>query len=154
MSDLTNRLRGRYPVVFDEFDKEFSDFVAPISIEAADEIDKVNAELVWYKNRVKELEGQANNLQAKIDSLMLEYCPDEITPEQIKTWESHQKVSEISEISEDRFLSYNGYWIVEGYVSGKFRVKRNKLDDFALHHGSFDTQEHAKKWINLKQKIK
>lgn len=29
--------------------------------------------------------------QAKIDSLMLEYCPDEMTPEQIENWGKHQK---------------------------------------------------------------
>jgi hypothetical protein len=30
-------------------------------------------------------------LQAKIDALMLEYCPDEMTPEQIDEWERHQR---------------------------------------------------------------
>lgn len=29
-------------------------------------------------------------LQAKIDALMLEYCPDEMTPEQMETWAAHQ----------------------------------------------------------------
>ena len=28
--------------------------------------------------------------QAKIDALMLEYCPNEMTPEQIKEWGKHQ----------------------------------------------------------------
>ena len=30
------------------------------------------------------------HLQARIDQLMLEYCPDEITPEQITNWQAHQ----------------------------------------------------------------
>jgi hypothetical protein len=30
-------------------------------------------------------------LQAKIDVLMLEYCPKEMTKEQIEKWEKHQK---------------------------------------------------------------
>lgn len=30
-------------------------------------------------------------LQARIDALMLEYCPDEMTPEQVTNWERHQK---------------------------------------------------------------
>lgn len=30
-------------------------------------------------------------LQARIDELMLEYCPDEMTPEQIENWKRHQK---------------------------------------------------------------
>lgn len=34
-------------------------------------------------------------LQAKIDWLMLEYCPDEMTPEQIEEWGKHQVPSEI-----------------------------------------------------------
>ena len=31
--------------------------------------------------------------QAKIDSLMLEYCQDEMTPEQIDNWGKHQKAA-------------------------------------------------------------
>ena len=30
-------------------------------------------------------------LQAKIDRLMLEYCPEEMTPEQMANWAKHQK---------------------------------------------------------------
>ena len=30
------------------------------------------------------------SLQARIDSLMLEYCPDEMTEEQINEWARHQ----------------------------------------------------------------
>lgn len=30
-------------------------------------------------------------LQAKIDRLMLEYCPDEMTPEQLAEWAANQK---------------------------------------------------------------
>ena len=30
-------------------------------------------------------------LQAKIDSLMLEYCPDEMTPQQAENWCKHQR---------------------------------------------------------------
>lgn len=35
-------------------------------------------------------DGVVEALQAKIDALMLEYCPDEMTPEQIANWERHQ----------------------------------------------------------------
>lgn len=34
---------------------------------------------------------KCDGLQAKIDALMLEYCPNEMTPQQIKEWERHQK---------------------------------------------------------------
>ncbi len=37
------------------------------------------------------LEADIARLQAKIDALMLEYCPDEMTPQQIANYESHQK---------------------------------------------------------------
>lgn len=32
-----------------------------------------------------------NRLAAEIDALMLDYCPDEITEEQMKIYEQHQK---------------------------------------------------------------
>ena len=32
-----------------------------------------------------------NHLQAKIDQLMLEYCPEEMTEEQIAEWGKHQR---------------------------------------------------------------
>ena len=34
---------------------------------------------------------EIERLQARIDALMLEYCPDEMTPEQIAEWERHQQ---------------------------------------------------------------
>jgi hypothetical protein len=36
-------------------------------------------------------------LQAKLDALMLEYCPDEMTPEQIENWQRHQRRTSESE---------------------------------------------------------
>jgi len=36
------------------------------------------------RNRIAELE-------ARIDQLMLEYCPDEMTPEQLERWGAHQR---------------------------------------------------------------
>ena len=35
--------------------------------------------------------GREQALQAKIDALMLEYCPDEMTPEQRANWAAHQR---------------------------------------------------------------
>ena len=37
------------------------------------------------------LESQIEGMQAKIDMLMLEFCPDEMTEEQLANWEIHQK---------------------------------------------------------------
>ncbi len=50
----------------------------------------------------RRLEG----LQARIDQLMLEYCPDEITPEQRLNWARHQvPVSEATQTEVDQLLS-------------------------------------------------
>ncbi len=38
------------------------------------------------------LRQQLAAAQAKIDELMLEHCPDEMTPEQIAEWAKHQEV--------------------------------------------------------------
>lgn len=42
-----------------------------------------------------DLKKEIESKQAKIDALMLEYCPDEMTPEQMKEWESRQKLAEV-----------------------------------------------------------
>ena len=39
------------------------------------------------------LEEECALLQARIDSLMLEYCPDEMTPEQRANWEANQRAA-------------------------------------------------------------
>ena len=42
------------------------------------------------KERIKELELEVQLKQAKIDSLMLEYCPEEISKEQFDNWSKHK----------------------------------------------------------------
>ena len=44
----------------------------------------------------RELARERDSLQAKIDALMFEYCPDEMTEEQIDNWANHQVVSSFS----------------------------------------------------------
>lgn len=46
------------------------------------------ADLRAYAER---LEKRVAAQQAKIDALMLEHCPDEMTPEQIEEWGRHQR---------------------------------------------------------------
>lgn len=43
------------------------------------------------QKRIEQLEGELAEAQAKIDRLMLEYCPDEMTTAQIENWAKHQK---------------------------------------------------------------
>jgi len=40
---------------------------------------------------LREAVKEIDSLQAKIDSLMLEYCPDEMTEDQIANWGKHQR---------------------------------------------------------------
>lgn len=35
--------------------------------------------------------AQVAALQARVDALMLEYCPDEMTEEQLENWARHQR---------------------------------------------------------------
>lgn len=42
---------------------------------------------------IVQLSKEKCTLQAKIDSLMLEFCPEEMTQEQIECWEESQVVS-------------------------------------------------------------
>ena len=44
---------------------------------------------------LRELVDHFEGLQARIDELMLEYCPSEMTEAQIKNWGKHQAKSEI-----------------------------------------------------------
>ena len=45
------------------------------------------------------------SLQAKIDEMMLEYCPEEMTPEQLAEYEKHQRALAVSEVMLDSFAS-------------------------------------------------
>ena len=45
--------------------------------------------------RLNELETAISNMQSKIDALMLEYCPNEMTTDQMKKWEDSQKLSDL-----------------------------------------------------------
>ena len=49
------------------------------------------AELLALADRVEAVERDAASKQARIDALMLEYCPDEMTPDQREEWARHQK---------------------------------------------------------------
>jgi len=42
-------------------------------------------------NIYKEYHNKEQALQAKIDALMLEYCPEDMTKEQLEEWAAHQK---------------------------------------------------------------
>ena len=43
-----------------------------------------------FKTETDALKADVAAKQAKIDALMLEYCPQEMTPDQITEWKKHQ----------------------------------------------------------------
>lgn len=51
----------------------------------------------WFRPRAIPyvLQSECDALQARIDALMLEYCPDEMTAEQMANWASHQRTAPI-----------------------------------------------------------
>ena len=56
--------------------------------------DKIPAYGDYAKEAAISLRIQADeieHLRARIDALMFEHCPDEMTPEQIAEWERHQQ---------------------------------------------------------------
>lgn len=57
-----------------------------------------------YKRYETELAWEAwqaawGSQQAEIDRLMLEFCPDEMTPEQVAEWAAHQKPEPNAEVT-------------------------------------------------------
>ena len=57
--------------------------------EAANDL-KYSKVVLLLVQEVLNLQKQLQNKQYIIDNLMLEYCPDEMTPDQIVEWGKHQ----------------------------------------------------------------
>jgi len=53
-------------------------------------VDELRAQLAEAERQHDEAMKDAAAKQAQIDRLMLEYCPDEMTPEQMEEWSKHQ----------------------------------------------------------------
>lgn len=73
-------------------ESQFGDWVAYSQYEA---LHKANLHLVDINNQaigdIKELQSRLGALQAKIDELMLEFTPDEMTPDQLHKYSEHQR---------------------------------------------------------------
>jgi hypothetical protein len=52
------------------------------------------------KQTTAEVDLKLAALQARLDAVMLEYCPDEMTPEQLANWGAHQQVAQPEHNSE------------------------------------------------------
>lgn len=72
---------------------------------------------------VKLLQKELASKQAKIDSLMLEYCPDEMTVEQTDEWARHQKPAGSASIAEPFAYAWKcpglGDWRIEKLGDGR-----------------------------------
>lgn len=63
------------------------------------EIAFLQARAIIFAHEAKKEKSHTNEiaaLQSKIDALMLEFCPDEMTPKQYDKWGKSQKVSELN----------------------------------------------------------
>lgn len=51
----------------------------------------------WAAREIEHLRDQLATAQARIDELMLEYCPDEMTEEQLAEYAKHQRATTLEE---------------------------------------------------------
>ena len=52
----------------------------------------VRQEPEWAASRITVMTDEMASLQSKIDALMLEYCPEDMTKEQMAEYELHQEI--------------------------------------------------------------
>ena len=76
---------------------------------------KFNAVCKSYNIALEAVNKDNDALQAKIDALMLEYCPGEMTPEQIENWGNNQ-------VAVDESTLPDGFRI-EGIVTGRIHYE-------------------------------
>ena len=77
--------------VVDRNRRAFEGDKAKAAIDSSYELyEKLEDELNELKRQRNEYKADASAKQAEIDRLMLEFCPDEMTPEQIEEWGKHQ----------------------------------------------------------------
>ena len=63
----------------------------PLALDLASTLNNVGTELEQLRAECERLRRDAELKQAKVDSLMLEYCPDEMSQEQLENWKHHQR---------------------------------------------------------------
>lgn len=73
--EIANFLLGLKTIYNAKFDRLFDDFCDSLATEF---------------NKCRELKEQLGAKQAEIDRLMLEFCPQEMTEQQLETWKRNQ----------------------------------------------------------------
>lgn len=59
-----------------------------------EQLDGLDSDLAAAGQMIESLHQQLAAKQAEVDALMLEYCPSEMSHEQLDTWAAHQRPSE------------------------------------------------------------
>ena len=64
------------------------------------QLDAANTLINKYREETTSLRQQVAAKQAEVDALMLEYCPSEMSQEQLNNWAAHQRPAERDEQAE------------------------------------------------------
>jgi len=88
--------------------------------------------------RIKQLESELAAKQAKIDALMLQYCPDEMSQEQISNWEI------------DQIISYGCHCDLEPDKLPDGCVIDEGRNDDCVHARSGGIKENCQYWLPIK----
>jgi len=92
------------------------------------ELTQLRAENAHHRETAPMIIEENQELQAKIDELMLEFCPERMTPEQTAEWAAHQKAA--SEHADDLTTQYRlGY--LQGIEKGKALGMDEQSDELA-----------------------
>ena len=95
MSDLTDRLRMFSESAKRQVNEGIDCPKSPLMhamLEAADRIEGLEADLDFeeLESELTASRRREGALQARLDVIMMEFCPDEMTPEQLEAWGINQ----------------------------------------------------------------
>lgn len=91
------------------------------------------------EDRIAELESKLAEKQSKIDALMLEYCPDDMTPEQIKEWGESQVVADKREFVVGLPEEYEKKKIYSSYEEGWNDMRNEAIEAIEAAGGTVKT---------------
>ena len=94
MADIQEVLREMRELIFDCDPDDIERWTDAIEAAMRDKDEELEFLRSVKESRGKELaerDAEIERLKAKVDALMLEFCPDEMTPEQMEQWGKNQK---------------------------------------------------------------
>lgn len=93
---------------------------------------------------VSEQRAKVHSLEAKIDALMLEHCPDEMSPEQIKNWGDHQRAVIDSRVTGNAQAADSNSPEFDGIKNAQAALSNEQVADVILH---LIHHEHELNWF-------